>query len=840
MFNSELLPRLPALSLPGMWHRLVSVFSAYANAHMRLSLAPFAVHHPTSGALLGHVDRITHFPNGLRVEGWLEGERITLSASGRIVESTPNLLRADVAEARGNSQNPQCGFDLTLPGNVGAASLAMVTAAGTLIHTIPAPDPRALRRARRALVPGFARRLLRATPRILRALRGDLSQRGALRQNLGLTPRSPAPARLDPRYFTPPPQAQAANPGEPPEITLVLPVYNAAEMLRTLLNSLETGTDLPWHLIVVEDCSTDPTIRPLLESWAQAQPEGRVNLLLNDKNLGFVGSANRGLKEAAARGKHVVLLNSDIILPARWASRLIAPLLTGTNVASVTPLSNNAEIFTAPHICHPVAVNRAQSDALDAIAARIPESAPLPSAPTGVGFCMAININALRARPSFDTAFGRGYGEEVDWCQSLRARGWQHLCQPRLFVNHLGSGSFTSPTRNTLVARHHRIITRRYPAFDEDVQRFIQSDPLLTPRLMLALGWLGLQGEVPVYLAHSLGGGAEIALQESLRAHRDRGEGAVVLRVGGTARWRLELYAEGGQTTGETDDTATINTLLKLLPRRRVIYSCAVGDSAPLELPPLLCKWASAGRLEVLIHDYFPLSPSYCLLNSRGHYEGAPDAGCADQAHRWQSQSLAVWREAWGGVMKEARQITVFSNASADLVSAAYPEVRRKIMVAPHTLPVRPALCTKPPLDAPRVIGILGSIGQQKGAEIVASLSRIAARDEEMPRIVVVGTTDPAFPLAPKTATHGPYDRKDIPAIAEDHGITHWLIPSIWPETFSFTTHEALATGLPVIGFDLGAQGETLRNAANGTALPLPASAAKAAEVVLQAVEAAL
>ncbi len=43
------------------------------------------------------------------------------------------------------------------------------------------------------------------------------------------------------------------------------------------------------------------------------------------------------------------------------------------------------------------------------------------------------------------------------------------------------------------------------------------------------------------------------------------------------------------------------------------------------------------------------------------------------------------------------------------------------------------------------------------------------------------------------------------------YGITDWLIPSIWPETFSFATHEALDTGLPVWCFDLGAQSEAVR-----------------------------
>ncbi len=79
---------------------------------------------------------------------------------------------------------------------------------------------------------------------------------------------------------------------------------------------------------------------------------------------------------------------------------------------------------------------------------------------------------------------------------------------------------------------------------------------------------------------------------------------------------------------------------------------------------------------------------------------------------------------------------------------------------------------------------------------------------------------------------HGAYEPAQIPHLAARYGVTHWLVPSIWPETFSFTTHEALATGLPVLGFDLGGQGEALRAAPNGHAIPLPAMGTGARQIL--------
>ena len=67
---------------------------------------------------------------------------------------------------------------------------------------------------------------------------------------------------------------------------------------------------------------------------------------------------------------------------------------------------------------------------------------------------------------------------------------------------------------------------------------------------------------------------------------------------------------------------------------------------------------------------------------------------------------------------------------------------------------------------------------------------------------------------------HGAYDRTDISELAKLYQINRWLIPSIWPETFSFATHDCLATGLPVMCFDLGGQGDAVRAHPNGHVLP--------------------
>uniref|UniRef100_UPI003C7E8128 glycosyltransferase n=1 Tax=Tropicimonas sp. S265A TaxID=3415134 RepID=UPI003C7E8128 len=492
---------------------------------------------------------------------------------------------------------------------------------------------------------------------------------------------------------------------------------------------------------------------------------------------------------------------------------------------SVTPMSNDAEIFSAPLICKRRALRAGEGDHLAALARKFHPEALLSVVPTGVGFCMALNIKWLRKEPRLDPAFGRGYGEEVDWCQRVRARGGRHLGLPGLFVEHRGGESFGSAQKQALVQANNRIITERYPGYDREVRDFITADPMVTARLALALGLVGIRaGEAPVTiaLAHTLGGGADDYLEQRLAQTVRQIGGAVILRVGGRQRWQIEVLTPEGRICGHTDDFTFIETLLDPIRTRHILYSCGVGDRDPVRLPGLLArlKRQAWDQIEVLFHDFFPLSPSYCLLEADGAYRGVPRSGTRNAAHTTRRPDgtrvdLSGWRSAWAGLLAQAETLTVFSQDSRRLVAQVYPACAPRIVVAPHALLTPVPRVQAPPPRGGQCIGVLGNIGYQKGAQVVQDM---AVRMGDLPgrAMVVIGNMDPSFALPDHVHVHGTYRVSDLARLATRYGITDWLIPSVWPETFSYTTHEALATGLPVWGFHLGAQGEALMQARNG------------------------
>lgn len=786
------------------------------------------------GELFGYLDRLHFRANHVSVNGWSAIPGLTLVADGRAHRIRRRILRADVAHAHpaiAAREGNLLGFAAEVAWGGGPVKLMVeLPAVGPGVRPLrlhlplPQPDSGQLARGRRRALATFSTTAVRALPAAARYVAGgrDPAMREQLRALFGMEPQAAPGRALTEAMFAP---ADAAPTRPSDRLNIVLPVYNAFDLTREALRRVEAHTDLPWHLFVVEDCSTDAQVRPWLTAWAAERPD-RVTLLANERNLGFIGSVNRALA-AAGTAHPVVLLNSDALVPAGWASRLVAPIAADAAVASVTPMSNEATILTVPAISGEGQVADGTAERIDAVARGL-AAANAAEVPTGVGFCMALAPLALQRVPQFDTAFGKGYGEEVDWCQRLRAHGMRHVGIGNLFVEHRGGQSFGNEAKARIIAAQGRIITERYPGFDADVQRFIAADPLLPARMALALAWAGAEHpDAAIHVGHSLGGGAETYLASRLEAAQAAGIPAIVLRLGGAERFGIELHWRGTVLRAGTDSRAVLLRLLHPLRGHPLVYSCGVGDVCGIELPDLLIELAGGGPIEVLVHDYWSVSPSHGLVDTDGRYRGLPDPDTTDPVHLPHLPdggrgTLRDWQAAWGGLMAAAADVVTFSANSAAMVRGVWPQVADRIRVRPHAVPQRvPRIDASAwAADRPGTLGILGAIGSHKGAQFVSDLARWCEGRDDAPRIVIIGEFDLAFSLPASVTITGRYLVGDLPRLIARHRIQAWLMPSIVPETFSFTTHEMLATGLPVLAFDLGAQGDAVRAAPNGVILP--------------------
>jgi O-antigen biosynthesis protein len=691
-------------------------------------------------------------------------------------------------------------------------------------------------------LPGLARRLiaeirvamlfsvvlLRHLPQMRNyLLRGDQAAGNLLRAQTGLFGDDHLRA-LSADIFRTDATSQTQAPTDA-KIVVVLPVYGQVAMVDTLLARLAGETAPPdFWVFVIDDASPEPEMAPTLRRWRDSHP-ARFEIVTHERNLGFVAAANTGLSRATERGAHAVLLNSDALPPEGWLGRLIAPILADASVATVTPFSNDAEILSVPGISRQSPIGPGVGDAIDRMAQRLAPDRSTVTLPVGIGFCMAMNGRFLAALPSFDTIFGRGYGEEVDWCRKASALGGRHVGLASLFVHHIGGASFGSAEKTRRVTENNARISRRYPRHDAEVQRFIETDPAFDRRFALALALTGAKSDtaVPVIVTHSLGGGAETWLRYHLDERRAAGAGTIVLRVGGPLRWRIELHRPDGTQAAGGDSEEDVAAYLSMLPRRHVVYSCGVGTQDPKGMVSLMDSLSNGEghTAEVLFHDFFPLSPNYTLLGPNGVFEGVPDPDTTAAGHHWpglaglsEPLSLADWRAMWRPFLEQADRLRVFSTDSARHVARAYPSLSARLEIAPHRLRQCPPRLT-PPDGSSKTIGVLGNLNRAKGAEVVASLSDVLQPGTGRPTLAHLGNLDPAYRMARGHVRHGAYRLADLPALVARYRISCWLMPSVWPETFSFATHEMLATGLPVFCFPLGAQAEAVARAGNGHVL---------------------
>lgn len=86
-------------------------------------------------------------------------------------------------------------------------------------------------------------------------------------------------------------------------VTVVIPNYNGMKYLKTCLDSLARQVFQEFDTIVVDNASADESRTFIRENYPW------VRLIVMDKNTGFSGAVNRGIREA--KTPYVILLNND-------------------------------------------------------------------------------------------------------------------------------------------------------------------------------------------------------------------------------------------------------------------------------------------------------------------------------------------------------------------------------------------------------------------------------------------------------------------------------------------------------------------------------------------------
>ena len=347
---------------------------------------------------------------------------------------------------------------------------------------------------------------------------------------------------------------------------------------------------------------------------------------------------------------------------------------------------------------------------------------------------------------------------------------------------------------------------------------------------------------------HNGGGGANTYTRELVENINSVGDS--VLRVYCfDAVWFIQWFGDGDGMLFYTSSFEELFEFLSVSRSASIVINSLYGYPDIKMAASNIVGLAQTlnATLDFKIHDFYALCSSPHLLDFEGKYCGVPqDFGVCSRClkrnygwyHSWYPEEnkpidIAEWRKPFAELFEAATTVTFFDSSAVKIVRQAFYLESSKVKVIPHT--INYFKCdNQMNIKGPLHIGILGTLSQGKGGNVVKALyEHIEKQGIHIP-ITVVGPSVVEVPL--RINVHGNYSPNDLPTIVGNNGINVILVPSIVPETFSYTISEAMKMGLPIVAFNLGAQGNRVKKYTLGEVVPLGSSP----EVILAAIRSVL
>jgi GT2 family glycosyltransferase len=239
-----------------------------------------------------------------------------------------------------------------------------------------------------------------------------------------------------------------------PDVTVVMLTYNRWDLTKEALRLLAEVTAPRYEVVIVDNASTDGTLDEL------DRVQG-ARILRNPRNLGFGPANNQGA--AIARGRHLLLLNSDAWVRPGWLEPLIDVADSDPGVAAVAPklLYPDGRLQEAGSIVWRDGRVRQYGDG------------DLPSRPEynfrrtvdyASAACLLVRRSAFIAVGGFDPRFAPVYYEDVDLCLGLAAARGRIVYQPRSVVEHVRGASSSGGVQGSRLERNRRLLRARWRA----------------------------------------------------------------------------------------------------------------------------------------------------------------------------------------------------------------------------------------------------------------------------------------------------------------------------------------------------------------------------------------
>ncbi|UCD54850.1 MAG: glycosyltransferase family 2 protein [Candidatus Omnitrophota bacterium] len=206
---------------------------------------------------------------------------------------------------------------------------------------------------------------------------------------------------------------------------LILLSWNHLELTKPCVESILKNTHIPSNLIIVDNGSNKET-RDYLKT-IKGNGTIDVEILYNERNEGFVGGMNKGMRHSSA--SFVCLLNNDIVVTDSWLSPMIGLAENYEDIGIVNPCSNTTHAgATSPEGLNEFMQNRPVQSGFSEMGA-------------AVGFCMLIKREVINKIGYLAEDLNRFSYEDTGYSLRAKMAGYRCVMAKGAYIFHHTEGT---------------------------------------------------------------------------------------------------------------------------------------------------------------------------------------------------------------------------------------------------------------------------------------------------------------------------------------------------------------------------------------------------------------
>ena len=238
------------------------------------------------------------------------------------------------------------------------------------------------------------------------------------------------------------------------ELSIITVNYNGLNDTCALIDSIPFNEDM--EVIVVDNGSTENEAGIIQERYPN------IKVIRSDKNLGFAGGNNLGIK--AAKGKYLYLINNDTVFKDFNPQALIKRLESSSKIGMVSPKIrfawNNSPIQFAGYT--PLSLITIRNQAIGFGEKDKGQYDEAHQTPYAHGAAMMFKREVIDKVGLMPECYFLYY-EELDWSMMITRAGYEIWYEPASTIYHKESQSTgqNSPLRTYYITRNRLLLVKR-------------------------------------------------------------------------------------------------------------------------------------------------------------------------------------------------------------------------------------------------------------------------------------------------------------------------------------------------------------------------------------------